>query len=534
MKKLLSILSWIGLALVVAALFIRVGPTAGASFVRPGWDKYAPYLAYGGLALVILYTIGQWREIADYFSHRQARYGAIASVSVLIVLGILIAVNYLSTKENKRWDLTSNKQYTLSDQTVKLLKGLDAPVKIMVFDKPENFDNSRSRLDAYEYNGGSKVNVEYVDADKRPVETKQFDVQTYGTIVIQYKGRTEHVTSNTEQDVTNALIKVINPQTKKVYFLQGHGEKDFASSDRAGYSGIADALKRDNYQYDKLVLAQTNEIPKDATEIIIAGPKSDLLDSETMLLKEYLNKQGKLLVMLDPPENLKQPAPMPNIVGLLKDWGLNATMSVVVDVSGRTSVATVPVAAPPYPGHPITDRFNLLTMFPLARAITPVMGNAQRPAQSFVQTSPRSWAETTFSELEDTKSLAPEPEKGDLTGPVSIAAAVSVPASSPEPKPAANAPDQDEKKPETRVAAIGDSDFASNAYLGVEGNSDLFMNTVNWLAQQENLISIRPREAADRRITVTANQMTWLFWLSIVLIPAAVFFSGFMSWMRRR
>ena len=533
-KRILSILSWIGLALVVAALIIRIGPSTGTSFIRPEWDRYAPYLAYAGLGLVILYTLGQWREIAEYFSHRQARYGAVASASVLIVLGILIAVNYLSTKQNKRWDLTANKQYTLSDQSVKLLKGLDSPVKIMVFDKPDQFDRFRSRLDAYEYNGGSKVNVEYIDADKRPVETKQFDVQTYGTIVIQYKGRTEHVTSDAEQDITNGLIKVLNPQMRKVYFLQGHGEKDPASSDRGGYSGIADALKRDNYQFDKLVLAQTNEIPKDATEIVVAGPRSDLLDSETSLLKDYLNKQGKLLVLIDPPEDLKKPAPMPNLTGLLKDWGLNATNSVVVDVSGRTSVATVPVAGPPYPGHPITDRFNLITMFPLARAITPDTTNPKRAAQSFVQTSARSWAETTFSELEDPNTLAPEPEKGDLAGPVSIAAAVAVPADSSDAKPAANTPDADQKKPETRVAAIGDSDFASNAYLGAQGNSDLFMNAVNWLAQQENLIAIRPREAADRRVTVTANAMAWMSWLCIVIIPAFVFGSGVYTWWRRR
>lgn len=533
MKRILSILSWIGLALVVAALFIRVGPSTGASFIRPQWDHYAPYLAYTGLALVILYTIGQWREIAEYFRNRQARYGAIAGASVLIVLGILIAANYLSTRENKRWDLTANKEYSLSDETVKLLKGLDSPVKVMVFDKPDNFDTFHSRLDAYAYES-PKVDIEYIDADKRPVETKQFDVQTYGTIVIQYKGRTEHVTSNTEQDITNGLIKVLNPQAKKVYFLQGHGEKDPANSDRSGYSGIADALKRDNYQFDKLVLAQTNEIPKDATAIIIAGPKSDLLDSETMLLRDYVSRQGKLFVMLDPPDNLKQPAPMPNLTGLLKSWGLNPTNSVVVDVSGRTSVATVPVAAPPYPGHPITDRFNLLTMFPLARAITVDTSNTKRPASSFVQTSARSWAETNFAELQDPKTLAPETDKGDIAGPVSIAAAVAVPADTPDAKPASNTSGQNDKKPETRVAAIGDSDFASNAYLGIEGNSDLFMNTVNWLAQQENLISIHPRDQADRRITVTANQMAWLFWMSIVFIPAIVFFSGFMSWLRRR
>jgi ABC-type uncharacterized transport system involved in gliding motility auxiliary subunit len=536
MNRILSFLSWLGIALLLAAVAIRLGPSFGlANVIKPGWDKYATYLFWGGVALVVIYTIGQWRDIAAHFESRNARYGAIAGVSVLVMLGILIAVNYLSTRQNKRWDLTANKQYSLSDQTVKLLKGLDAPVKLMVFDQEANFDRFRPRLTEYAYQS-PKVSVEYIDADKRPVETKQYQVQTYGTIVIAYKGRTERVTSDNEQDLTNGLIKVINPQQYKLYFLSGHGEKDPSSSDRAGYSGMADALKRDNYQFDKLVLAQTNEIPADATEIVIAGPKTDLLDQETSLIRAYLAKAGKLFVLLDPPEDLNKPAAMPNLTALLKDYGMNVTNSVVVDVSGRTSNPEVPAAAPPYPSHPITERFDLLTAFPLARAITPITDNPSKPAQSFVQTAARSWAETDLKSLEQTDTLSPDPAKGDIAGPVSIAVAVSTPADkASDAKPASNTDQKaDDKKAETRVAAIGDSDFAANAYLGIQGNRDLFMNTVNWLAQQETLISIRPREASDRRLNITAAQLTSVFWLTIVVIPAAIFGGGVYSWWRRR
>ena len=535
-NRILSALSWIGIVLLLAAVVLRLGPGFGmGGVIKPEWDKYAQYLFWAGVVLVALYTAGQWRDIATYFERRNARYGAIAGVSVLIVLGILIAVNYLSVRQNKRWDLTANRQYSLSDQSIKLLKGLDAPVKFMVFDQQSNFDRYRTRLTEYGYQS-SKISTQYIDPDKDPAAAKQYGVTTLGTIVISYKGRTENVTSDAEQDITNGLIKILNPQQRKVYFLAGHGEKDPASSDRGGYSSIADALKRDNYQFDKLVLAQTNSIPEDANELVIAGPKTDLLDQEASLIRDYLAKAGKLLVLLDPPENLKTPAPMPNLTGLLKDWDINATNSVVVDVSGRTSVATVPVAGPPYPGHPITDRFELVTMFPLVRAMTPITTNPAKPAQTFVQTAARSWAETSLGTLETPNALAPEPDKGDIAGPVSIAVAVSAPAEkAPDAKPAANTPPGEQpKKPETRVAAIGDSDFAANAYLGVEGNRDLFMNAINWLAQQENLIAIRPKEASDRRLTITANQMNWMFFLSIVLIPAVVFASGAYAWWRRR
>ena len=528
-KRLLGVLSYIGMALVFGALAVR--------FLKPDWDQYAIYAAWAGLALVVLYTLGQWREVAAYFRQRNARYGALAGLGVLVVLGILVAVNTLSFRRNTRWDLTENKQYSLSDQTVKLLQGLTAPVKFYVFDQEVNFDRFRPRLEGYRYSS-SQVQVEYIDADRRPVQTKQYNVDTYGTVVIEYMGRTERVTSDSEQDLTNALIKLLNPQERKVYFLSGHGEKDPSNTERVGYSAISDALKRDNYAFDTLVLAQTNEIPADATVIIAAGPRTDLLEQEVPILSEYLStKNGKLLVMLDPSDDFKQPVPVPRLAGLLKEWGINATETVVVDLSGRTSVATVPVSAPPYPPHAITEGFGLVTMFPLVRAVTPATdAPGNRVGQSFIQTAARSWAEVNIATLEDPSKLAAEPEKGDLAGPVSIAVATAVPAETKEPPPASTAPEpaSDAPKPETRVAAFGDSDFAANAYLGIEGNRDLFMNTVNWLAQQQNLIAIRPREASDRRLTLTANALTGMFWLSIFIIPAVVLTAGIYTWWRRR
>jgi ABC-type uncharacterized transport system involved in gliding motility auxiliary subunit len=193
------------------------------------------------------------------------------------------------------------------------------------------------------------------------------------------------------------------------------------------------------------------------------------------------------------------------------------------------------VAAPPYPTHPITDRFELATMFPLARAIVAAKpAPPNRTPQPFIQTASKSWAEATVAQLEKPDTLAPEPNKGDLEGPVTIGVAVAVEAAAPAPPASGPPPNEPPKRPETRVAAIGDSDFASNAYLGVSGNRDLFMNTVSWLAQQENLIAIRPREAADRRVTLTAAQMTIVAWLSIVFIPAGVLGAGLYVWTRRR
>ena len=526
MNRILSILSYVGMALVFGALALRI-------FGRPEWNQYAVWASWAGLALVLIYTLGQWREIVAYFRRRNARYGAIASVSVLVVLGILVAANYLSAKQNKRWDLTANRQYSLSEQTVKLLRELNAPVKFVVFEQEQNMERFKPRLNEYQYQS-KQVSVEYIDPDKRPVPAKEYEIQSYGTVVVEYMGRRERVTSDSEQDLTSALVKVLTPSEKRVYFLSGHGEKDPTNTDRVGYSAIIDALRQDNYQWEKLIIAEKNAIPDNATVLVLAGPKTDLLDGEVALIRQYLSsKQGKLLVLLDPPEDFKQPRTFPNIDGLLKEWGINATQSVVVDVSGLTKVATIPVATPPYPNQTITgDRFQLITMYPVARAVVPLMGApADRMAQSFIQTTARAWAETNLATLDPPDNLAPEPDKGDLTGPVSIAAAVAVPA---KVHAAQKKEGEEQRPPETRVAVVGDSDFPANAYLGIEGNRDLFMNAVNWLAQQESLIAIRPKQAADRRLTMTASQMNAIAWMSIVVVPALVLGAGVFTWWRRR
>ena len=245
------------------------------------------------------------------------------------------------------------------------------------------------------------------------------------------------------------------------------------------------------------------------------------------------------MVMLDPPED--DGAPTPVLQGLLKEWSIVAGNDVVVDVSGVGQLlgtdASVPVAAK-YSSHPITNGFSVLTAYPLARSITAETGgtNARSP-QIIIETSPRSWAETNVRELRGSGKVEMDEKSGDKPGPVSIGVAVAAPvaetpaADSKESKPAEG---EEAPKPETRMVVIGDSDFATNAALGIQGNRDIFMNSVNWLAQQENLIAIRPRDAADRRITLTATAATGMFWLSIVVIPAIVLGTGVFTWWRRR
>src|SRR5262249_14388793 len=196
--------------------------------------------------------------------------------------------------------------------------------------------------------------------------------------------------------------KVGSGQQKKVYFTQGHGEKDTTSSERDGYNAISTALGRENYTVDKVVLAQTGAVPDDASVVVIAGPKTDFFPNEIDALKKYLAKAGKLLLELDPPEKPDTP-PLTNLIALAHEWGFDVGINIVVDISGMGRLigtdASVPVAAS-YPSHAITQRFSYLTAFPLARSVTPVSGGINgHIAQSIVETSPRSWAESDIKTL---------------------------------------------------------------------------------------------------------------------------------------
>jgi ABC-type uncharacterized transport system involved in gliding motility auxiliary subunit len=525
-KRILDLIGWLGTGLVFVALAIRFG--------FPAKDQYAWYLAVAGLVCVLAYTLGQWREIAKMFGRRQARYGTLAGVSILVVLGILVAINYIGAKQHKRWDLTANKQFSLSDQTRNVLTKLEAPLEILVFAQEQEFPTWQDRLKEYQYTS-KNLSIQYIDPDKKPAVARQNQVLQYGTVVFNYKGRTERVTSNGEQDLTNGIIKVVTGQQKKVYFTQGHGEKETTSSERDGYNAIGTALGRENYTVDKVVLAQTGAVPDDAAVVVVAGPRTDFFPPEIEALKKYLAKGGKLLLEIDPPEKPDSP-PFATLIALAHDWGIDVGTNIVVDASGMGRMIgtgpEVPVAAS-YPSHPITQHFSYLTAFPLARSATPVSGGVGgHIAQAVVETGPRSWAEADIKSLLTTGEVSLDESKGDKKGPIPIAAAVSAASSSSDtakPSDGSDAP-----KAETRVVVFGDSDFASNAALGIQGNRDLFLNTIGWLSQQENLISIRPKEADDRRLTMTAAQQANIAWLAMLIIPGGVLGAGVYTWWRRR
>ena len=537
MNKVFHIIGWIGIALVFAAVATRM--------VLPEQQDLWWWLAILGLAMVVAHTLAQWRDVLEFFSRRQTKYGAVATTGVVLALGILVAANYVLSRQNKRWDLTAAQQYSLSEQTQRILESLESPITILVFGREEEFPRFRDRLDEYSY-ASPNVTVEYVDVDRNPVRARQYEVQAYGTIVFEYEDRVERVVSNSEQELTNALIKAVEGEEQTVYFVQGHGERDPNSSERDGYGSIREALRLDNFGVETVVLAQTGEVPQDANALVIAGPTTDFLPGETDLLGSYLEQGGKVLLMLDPPA-LEGESPKENLEGLAENWGIEIGNNIVVDASGMGQLlgtdATVPIASS-YPPHPITENFNLITAFPLARSIRPIAGGVEnRTPEILIETGANSWSEMDFSELA-TGEVRLNEDAGDIAGPIPIALSVSQTIESERAgtTDAENETGSDNVERnstsdtplEARLVLFGDSDFATNGAVGIQGNRDLILNSINWLAQQENLIAIRPREPEDRRITLTADQQVRITWLSLLMIPGVILGTGVYSWWTRR
>ena len=325
LSKITNLIGWVGVALVFGALALR--------FLRPADMSLWWNLAAAGLVCVLIYVIGQWREFVTFFSRRSTRYGTFSVVSVIVVLAILVGLNYIATRQNKRWDLTSNQQFTLSEQTTKILKGLKEPLTMIAFERTEGMAPYRDRLQDYA-SASSQVKTDFIDPDKEPLVARKYEIPAYGTIVIEHKNRIERVTGQGEQELTNAIIKVTSDSQKKIYFVQGHGEHDTASADeQRGYSVINTSLARENFTIDKLVLVQNPTVPDDAAVVVVAGPQSDYLTPEIDALRAYLNKGGKVLFMVDPPD-VVDAKPLTNLIALIKEWGIEVGDNVVIDRSG--------------------------------------------------------------------------------------------------------------------------------------------------------------------------------------------------------
>lgn len=478
----------------------------------------------------------------DWLKTRQTRYTAYVSAYIVIILAVLGAANFLANRHTKSWDSTANKRFSLSDQTEKVVKNLKQDVKIRYFDKTGEFSRAKDLLDRYD-NLSPKLTVEYVDPDKKPQVAKAEGVRSYGTIFVQTGAKKEEAKSLTEEELTGALIRSLKSGERNVCVVSGSGEHSLDDTERSGYSSLKETLEKNNYKTRSISLlgkqdteakagtvkigeapaagaAPQVSVPKDCTILLVAGPRYDYVEPAVNAIKSYVESGGRALLMLDPPLRLGREEVAENaaLVKMLEGWGVTLNKDIAIDTSGIGQLFGLSEVVPlvtSYESHAIVREMKeVATAFPIARTLDTKSAD-KATAEKLFSTSRNSVATSNLSSQE----LRINPDK-DKKGPLALGAAGTYTGGK-----------EGEKG---RFVVVGSSGWVANNILRFNGNRDLFLNMMNWLTSDEDLISIRPKEPEDRRISLTQRQMRTVFYTSVVFLPLIVVVGGLWVWWRRR
>ncbi|MGE0885774.1 MAG: Gldg family protein [Blastocatellales bacterium] len=498
-QEIIKLAGFIGAAMALAG-YVRHS-------IQELWGWFNLSLLIIGLVLLAVSIAFNFGTIVGYFKGRSGRLGANMALLTVAVVGLIIIANFLGYRHHKRFDLTSEGLYTLSDQTKKIISNLQKDVKVIKFDRTDDQLLS-DQMTEFKYQS-NRISYERIDPQERPELARQYGVKSLGETVVAVGDRIERPAQTDEQSLVNAILKVTRDSLKTICFTEGHDEKSLTE----GFSQADARLKGENYQTKTVNLAREKQVPAECAVLVVAGPKTSILPPEAAMIGQYLDGGGKAMFLLDPETD-------PQLDDILKKWSIQLGKDFVLDVSAVGQMvgggATTPLVLN-YGTHPITENFRrTMTIFPEARSVKVIEGGGSGVnAVTLLTTSEASWGETELK-----PGVEPKFEEGkDTKGPVTIGAAASK--------------SLGENK-EARLVVIGDSDFASNQAFRFQRNGDLFLNSINWLAQDEDLIAIRPKQATNRSVTMSAAQQNTFWWLVVLVMPLGIIGIGAYIWWKRR
>ena len=452
---------------------------------------------------------------------RSAAFGINSFVSAILVFAILVVVNYLAVRYPFKKDFTRNQVHTLSDQTIKVVKGLKQEVHANYYAKAGQREQVRPLLE----NLGDlnpKFKIDYVDPDKEPARAKQAGVKKYGTLQLAVGTKESKVEEVTEEKVTNALIKLLKEKSQTLCAVTGHGERNFSGTDAEGYDTAKRALADQSYEVKDLSLLQEGKVPETCDAIAILGPTKSFFEAELKIIKAYFENGGRAIVGLD--TNLKGGEYAPEFQALLLEWHIKPFSALIVDpVSKALGVdAAVPLLATYSKESPITKEFTANSYFPFSRPIDIVPGAPSSLNLNWLaQTTSKAWGEVSKQQL--TSGQVSFDKGQDREGPLTVVVSAEGKLS------------KDSKAPRnTRLVVFGTSTFETNNYSRFGGNQDLFLNSVSWLLEDESLISIHTKDEGPGKIELTQQAGSFIFLLCVVAIPLFIALAGVVIWYFRR
>ena len=517
-------------ALIIAALaciatfFIAIirGLASMQVFTVASTDNLNRYLLISAGVIILalaLYAVLEPDRISRFISGRQARYGSNAFIMSIAFIGILIVGNVLAYKNPVTIaDLTEDKVNTLTPELSAALGSL--PEKITAtgfFSQNSSTESADQLLSNIKANSKGKFDYQFINPDRDPQAARNAGVTGDGKILLQMGDRKEIAAFASETEILKAMLRLINPDSSAIYFLAGHGERDIEQGGEASMTRAKETLESKNYSVKSLNLVVENQIPEDASVIVIAGPLKPVSENEVKLLNVYLANGGSLIVMEDPSvltEFGDESDPLADM--LAKDWGITFNNDIVIDLNSPQP--TTAAAAYYDSTHPVTlNTNNLVTYFPFTRSLNMAESMEGVTLNPLVQTKENSWGETDFQSLTQGGGPPSIDESVERWGPLTIVVAGENPTTT------------------GRVVVFGSSNFAIDPNFDAYGNGDMFVNSVDWAAEQEDLTNITPKTPTQRTFIVPSS-FQWIMILlgSVFIIPGLVIFGGVATWLKRR
>ncbi len=465
-----------------------------------------------GLLLCFL----RWDEVKVYVKSKYFKHLLYHAMNTFLVLSIIGVLNYLGNKNFREFDLTVEKRNSLTDQSLKVLDLLKSPMQLTIFARREEWKPMLDILKLYQAKN-KFIKLDAIDTDVRPDLVKEKGIVENGTVIIDYKGKESRFQIGDELAITNAFLKILTDKKIVLYLTTEHNEISCMTASADGLSELCGKLQNQNYEVRELNLAQSKEVPADATAILVLGPTMGFLDSEAKQLEAFLEKGGSLFLGLAPSFGSDIYA---NLTRLAVPYGLKLGKDVVLDKASQAqgTEATILIVNAYENQHPITEGFNQRTIYPLSSSVSVIEGNDIATILATSTNFPMSWAETNLKGV--TSGEARFDVGKDLKGPVGLMGiGERVGASSDE---------------ESRFVLLGSSSFLVNAYQGQSGNSTMFLNSISWMVQDEGIISFNRPGIEEYPVVLSSQHIQMIFVIAILLVPIVFFGAAIFIYRRRR
>ncbi len=509
--------------------------TAGAALLAIGFGFYAidgimslksAGFMWVGLMIGLFLLYVKFGEVKKLLGGKSARYGANMVVMIVVFAGVVIFMAILGHTHKQRVDLTKTGRFTLSSQTIRILQALDTPVEAVAFYRSESGtmhaqqkQKASDLLEEYA-SYSDKFSFRFIDPDRNPGLASKYGVSEYRIMLLMAAGKQVKVGTERETKITNGLIKLLRKKQKYIYFVKGEGEKDLASTRKDGYSAARNAILNENYEIKELFLMRVDEVPEDASVVVVASPRREITPDGLEKLDRYYRRGGAMLVSVDPGHP-------PGFKTWLENYGFKLQNDVVIDQQSKLYGANpmTPVVYAYDKKHPMTKDFTLATYYSIANSVY-IDEDPKKGQYQLAMTGANSWTELDRDQLES--GNAEYNEVTEKRGPVPVMAVTTVTV----------AEEKDEegsiRQRYGKMILVGDSDYANNTNINLAGNGDLFLNTISWLAEEADLIAVRAKKRDITPVVLTATQGRAIFWVPVVMVPASVLLLGIGVYSRRR